>query len=370
MQKHQISTVFILVLIAALAVGSFVWLQKQYPHVAQEVKGDWENLASTDEVFERSAEPVETASADDYQYQGEVVPDSGRADDSAGSDDTAGAGDSFVYEDSGSGYDDSAYSADSYDESDYSDYDDADSSADGGTASDDGGDGSDNADGSGDAGDETAADDGAAEDGTGDGSDSDSTETAGSDDSGDSIDTYAYDDAGSDDSADEDYGDYDTPVEQPSDEDLYAHYADDSSTDSAGTDAAAPRERSHVEPIPQPSGKAPPAADTVWRWWPNAADVRRGQFALIFAGQPKGTDGIALLFSRQPSTDSLNANVSVVNDNGDVVSGSWAPSSGNPRMAIFRAAAGRRYVVLVGAGLTDAQGNAMGGKLSGPVYVR
>lgn len=363
MQKHQFSTVFILILIAALAVGSYVWLQSEFPHVKEEVKGDWTHVASTDEVFGSRAEPVPSPTGgDDYDYQGELVADAGDTGSAAeGESDTDT--ESFVYEDSGSGYDDAAYSADSYDEADYDAYGDDEPSA--GT---DAGDASDDADSAGNYGD------------GGDSADNGTDESTGSDAADEApIDTYAYDDAEEyaydDGSTDSDSGSdtaAEDPVEQPSDEDLYAHYAEDAPADDTEPSgpAAAPRERQHVEPIPSPTGKAPPAADAARRWWPAANEVRRGQFALIYAGQPKGSDGIALLFSRQPAIESLNASVSVVDDNGKVVSGRWTAASGNPRMATFKAAPGKRYVVLVGERVTDSQGNPMGAKLSGPVYVR
>lgn len=136
--------------------------------------------------------------------------------------------------------------------------------------------------------------------------------------------------------------------------------------------AVAAREPAAVKqpaaPRSRPAKAAPklssPASDALKAWWPAAS----GGFSLVYAGQPKGEQAIALLFSSAPGEGALNQSVKVYDQRGALVSGSWEASA-NPRLAVFRGLKPGRYTVVVEAGLADSQGQSLGQDLHGPVYV-
>lgn len=110
--------------------------------------------------------------------------------------------------------------------------------------------------------------------------------------------------------------------------------------------------------------QAQPKADALKPWWPGSS----GGFGLVYAGQPKGEQAIALLFSGTPTTDALNQSVKVYDAKGQAVSGSWETAA-NPRLAVLRGLAPGRYTVVLDGTLADSQGQALGKPLHGPVYV-
>ena len=112
------------------------------------------------------------------------------------------------------------------------------------------------------------------------------------------------------------------------------------------------------------AAQAQPKADALKPWWPGSS----GGFGLVYAGQPKGEQAIALLFSGTPSADALNQSVKVYDAKGQAVSGSWETAA-NPRLAILRGLAPGRYTVVLDGALADSQGQALGKPLHGPVYV-
>lgn len=112
------------------------------------------------------------------------------------------------------------------------------------------------------------------------------------------------------------------------------------------------------------AAQAQPKADALKPWWPGSS----GGFGLVYAGQPKGEQAIALLFSGTPSTDALNQSVKVYDAKGQAVSGSWETAT-NPRLAVLRGLAPGRYTVVLDGALADSQGQALGKPLHGPVYV-
>lgn len=136
--------------------------------------------------------------------------------------------------------------------------------------------------------------------------------------------------------------------------------------------AVAAREPAAVKqpaaPRSRPAKAAPklssPASDALKAWWPAAS----GGFSLVYAGQPKGEQAIALLFSSAPGEGALNQSVKVYDQRGALVSGSWEVAA-NPRLAVFRGLKPGRYTVVVEAGLADSQGQSLGQDLHGPVYV-
>ena len=130
------------------------------------------------------------------------------------------------------------------------------------------------------------------------------------------------------------------------------------SSDTASSGNAAPTASSVA------AAQAMPKADALKPWWPGSS----GGFGLVYAGQPKGEQAIALLFSGTPSTDALNQSVKVYDAKGQAVSGSWEAAS-NPRLAVLRGLAPGRYTVVLDGALADSQGQALGKPLHGPVYV-
>ncbi len=341
MQKHQISTLFILTLIAVLAGGSYAWLQANYPHEPAQIKGNWPNIASVDEVFGTVAEPPKTT-GDDYGLQGEPVLEDTAAPGGAAA---ADAAESYVYEDDGaSAYADEAYAADSYDEADYdadyeSGYETRDESAAAG------------------AGAAVTSDDG--------GPTAYADPYAGTAQAQESDDDYGSDDTQSDDIWAEEPEEGELPVSRgPSQAGQLAHDNDEPPARRADTP------RSHVEPIPVPRGEAPPAVDAIHQWWPNASAVHAGRFMLVYAGASKQPGHVALLFKTQPALDSLNQHVRVLDENGHVVSGRWQASPDNARLVLFKAPPGHRYTIVVPAEVVDSRGRSLGVTLSGPVYLR
>lgn len=106
-------------------------------------------------------------------------------------------------------------------------------------------------------------------------------------------------------------------------------------------------------------------ADALRAWWPATS---AGDFGLVYAGQPKGEDAIALLFSNAPNTSALGDGVKVYDAKGKVVSGRWEAAA-NPRLMVFRGVKPGRYTVVVQPTLADASGKAIGKSAAGPVYI-
>lgn len=110
---------------------------------------------------------------------------------------------------------------------------------------------------------------------------------------------------------------------------------------------------------------APLPSDALQTWWLPASDG----FDLLYAGQPKGANAIALLFSAKPSDGALNQQVKVYDRDGKLVNGNWVAGT-NPRLAVLSGLNPGRYTVVVGATLADASGKIIGKPLHGPVYIR
>ena len=141
-----------------------------------------------------------------------------------------------------------------------------------------------------------------------------------------------------------------TPAEQP--------------TETAAAEPAKPR------PAPSGGGRIPGSpeagADALKAWWPATSS---GEFGLVYAGQPKGEEAIALLFSNAPNASALGSAVKVYDAQGNVVSGSWEPAAANPRLVVFRSVKPGRYTVVVEPSLADSSGKAIAQPSHGPVYV-
>lgn len=106
-------------------------------------------------------------------------------------------------------------------------------------------------------------------------------------------------------------------------------------------------------------------ADALHAWWTVPAS---GDFGLVYAGQPQGEGAIALLFSGEPASSTLNENVKVYDAKGNLVSGSWETAA-NPRLAVLRGLQPGRYTVVVASSLADASGKSISKAQHGPVYV-
>lgn len=347
MQKHHGSTVFILALIAVLAVGSYYFLNTQYPHVKAEVKGDWTGIAEVEDVFGASAAAPAAA----------TPPAEVSAGGSAG-DDYAAADDYSDYEEQYGAYEEEVAAAPeaappSYDEQGAGDYGLEDGPYADYAAEDTGSNRTDGASNYQDYEDDSY--DSAAAEPEGDyGPDHGSA--ASSDDY--STDSYASDSYSDD---------YASNTGSSSYEDDYAAEAD-SASPATTTAAATPRQRSHVESIPKPKGDAPDAADRVYQWWPDSRRVQPTQFTVSYAGQQANTKAVAVLFSRPPDLQSMNQHARILNNDGEPVSGSWS-LAGNPRMVHFTGVKRGRYTVVVSKDVTDTNGRAIGITLSGPVYI-
>lgn len=381
MQKHHGSTVIILGLVAAVAIGTLHLLQTRYPHQEIEVTAERTGLADVEDVFGASAKapaPATGASAGStYASEGYAFDDSSNT----AADDSAAALEG--YEDSSSG---------DYGASDYGSADDSNSEYGGGDYAIEDGPYADYAAA------DNASDPYGADADPYDGSvapAADSYDDYGSDAGSDSSeDSYAYADDSSryDDFAAEEEAVAPTtkptpkaapkpepkpePIQRTANPDArdYGYTESSSSNSSAAsstgstrTAAAAPK-RSHVEPIPRPKGDAPPNADAVYQWWPDSRRVPTGQFTLIYAGQPQNRQAVALLFSRVPDPAAAGRHIRVLDANGDVVTGTWAAAS-NPRMIQLGGLKRGRYTIVVDQGMTDTTQRAMAQTLTGPVYV-
>lgn len=133
---------------------------------------------------------------------------------------------------------------------------------------------------------------------------------------------------------------------------------------SSGEASPSPSSPSDGASAPARIEKPTPAPDALTAWWPGS----NGGFGLVYAGQPKGEQAIALLFSGEPSTDALNQSVKVYDAKGNLVGGSWEAAS-NPRLAVLRGLQPGRYTVVLEGSLADGQGQSLGRRLHGPVYV-
>lgn len=385
MQKHHGSTVIILGLVAAVAIGTLHLLQTRYPHQETQVTVERTGLADVEDVFGASAKApapaTSAASGSTYASEGNAFDNSS----TTAADDSAAALEG--YEDSSTG---------DYGTSDYSSADDSNSEYGGGDYAIEDGPYADYA-AADDASDPYSADadpyDGSVAPAA-DSYDDYSSET----ESGSSNDSYAYADDSSryDDVETEDASATPAPQAAPKaaakpepkpepiqrtanpDARDYGYTesraastaaAASNSGSNAGTrTAAAAPKRSHVEPIPKPKGDAPPNADAVYQWWPDARRVPTGQFTLIYAGQPQNRQAIALLFSRVPDPAAASRHIRVLDANGDVVTGTWAAAA-NPRMIQLGGLKRGRYTIVVNQGMTDTTQRAMAQTLTGPVYV-
>lgn len=387
MQKHHGSTVMILGLVAAVAIGTLHLLQSRYPYQAIEVTVERTGIADVEEVFGASAKApapaADASSASTYASEGYAYDDSSN---SAAEQSAAAL----------EGYEDT--SSDGYGANDYGSSDDSNDSVGAGDYAIEDGPYADYA------ADDSNADPYSADADPYDGSVAPAADNDGRDDDF----AYADDDSRYDDfdAADEPVAAAPAPKQQaaakpepkpepkpapkaeskpiqrtanPDARDYgYTDSAAGSKTSSssasnrssanATTTATAAPKRSHVEPIPRPSGDAPPNADAVYQWWPDARRVPTGQFTLIYAGQPQNRQAIALLFSRVPDPAAAARNIRVLDANGEPVSGSWSPAA-NPRMIQLGGIKRGRYTIIINQDMTDSTQRAMAQTLSGPVYV-
>lgn len=388
MQKHHGSTVMILGLVAAVAIGTLHLLQSRYPYQAIEVTVERTGIADVEEVFGASAKApapaADASSASTYASEGYAYDDSSN---SAAEQSAAAL----------EGYEDT--SSDGYGANDYGSSDDSNDSVGAGDYAIEDGPYADYA------ADDSSSDPYSADADPYDGSVAPAADSYASSDedrySSDNELAYAEDDSRYDDfdaaeepaaaapapkqqaaakpapkaeskpiqrTANPDARDYGYTDSAAGTKASSSSSASNRSSANATTTAAAAPKRSHVEPIPRPSGDTPPNADAVYQWWPDARRVPTGQFTLIYAGQPQNRQAIALLFSRVPDPAAAARNIRVLDANGEPVSGSWSPAA-NPRMIQLGGIKRGRYTIIINQGMTDSTQRAMAQTLSGPVYV-
>lgn len=134
-----------------------------------------------------------------------------------------------------------------------------------------------------------------------------------------------------------------------------------------------PASESTPAPAPAPAVRkprsAPPAADHISRWWPDASQMPRSQLKLIYAGQAQDQRTIALLFSEKLDPDTFEQNLKVLSADGQKLKGSWVLGK-NERMAMFKVGAPGRYTVVLKETLADITDHMLGTPLQGPVYIQ
>lgn len=387
MQKHHGSTVVILGLVAAVAIGTLHFLQTQYPHEETKVTVERHGLADVEAVFGEKAK----------------APAPARKDASAGSSDISAAEQSAAatlqgVEEDPDNYDYGNEGGDySIEDGPYAEYAQADSGS--GQADDEAGDSDDGSDSYRYDEDADPYDGSVAED---------PYDYGGSSSSRYDEDADQGDSASESDDADEqqsaaaparsepaqpaakpaakpeskpepkpiqraanpdarDYGYDNSTASSGSSAGSNSRSSSTASSSASSTASAAPK-KTHVEPIPKPKGETPPAADTVYQWWPDARRVPGGQFTLIYAGQPKNKQSVALLFSRTPELSVASQHIRVLDADGEPVTGSWVTAA-NPRMIQLGGLKRGRYTVIVNASMRDSTGRTMARTLSGPVYI-
>jgi len=132
--------------------------------------------------------------------------------------------------------------------------------------------------------------------------------------------------------------------------------------------AEAPTETASAEPA-RPTKPAPPDADVIKPWWPDASKMPANQLKLQYAGQVQGEQAIALLFSAPLNLETVKQHAQVKTASGNSAKGSWELGK-NPRLAVFRGVDSGRYTVILTPQIADAQGFMLGQTLQGPVYIQ
>ena len=130
----------------------------------------------------------------------------------------------------------------------------------------------------------------------------------------------------------------------------------------------APTATASAEPA-RPTKPAPPEADVIKPWWPDASKMPANQLKLQYAGQVQGEQAIALLFSAPLNLETVKEHAQIKTASGQAVKGSWQLGK-NPRLAVFRGLDSGRYTVILTPQITDAQGFMLGQTLKGPVYIQ
>ena len=152
-----------------------------------------------------------------------------------------------------------------------------------------------------------------------------------------------------------------TPVEEPA-----------TAVEPAAEEVAV-AEPAPTEPTPAPVARkprsAPPAADHITRWWPDASQMPRSQLKLIYAGQAQDQRTIALLFSEKLDPDTFRQNLKVLSSDGQTLKGDWTLGK-NERMAMFKVGKPGRYTVVLKETLADITDHILGTPLQGPVYIQ
>lgn len=137
---------------------------------------------------------------------------------------------------------------------------------------------------------------------------------------------------------------------------------------------AAPKQPTTVAKADEPSSAAPPKAkppeaDVIKPWWPDASKMPANQLKLMYAGQVKGEEAVALLFSAPLSMDTVKQHAQIKSADGENVSGNWELGK-NPRLVVFRGLKAGRYTVILQPEIADDKGFMLGTTLKGPVYVQ
>lgn len=130
----------------------------------------------------------------------------------------------------------------------------------------------------------------------------------------------------------------------------------------------APTETASAEPA-RPTKAAPPEADVIKPWWPDASKMPANQLKLQYAGQVQGEQAIALLFSAPLNLETVKQHAQIKTASGQPVKGSWQLGK-NPRLVVFRGLDSGRYTVILAPQVADAQGFMLGQTLKGPVYIQ
>lgn len=148
--------------------------------------------------------------------------------------------------------------------------------------------------------------------------------------------------------------------------------------------APAPQPKAAAAPEPKPApaataeaSTAPAAptagttagADALKQWWPDPSSMPTNQLKLVYAGQVRGQNSIALLFSDALNLDSLKANVQVKANDGSLAAGDWTIGK-NPKLAIINGLAPGRYTVVLKPAIAGQSGFMLGTTLQGPVYIQ
>ena len=135
--------------------------------------------------------------------------------------------------------------------------------------------------------------------------------------------------------------------------------------------APAPKPEAPPKPAAAPKQPTPPpsTAGAATRWWGDPAHQNPAQLNVSFAGQAAGEKAIALMFTGGFINPGVANKIKVLSADGHTANGHWELSP-NPKMLLFRGVAAGRYTLVLSPDLKDAQGKALGRKLSGPVNVQ